>query len=39
VIVATMTPNGDEDNEDGKSKNNVKALMKPTMTTEVGERR
>jgi hypothetical protein len=25
-----MTPNGDEDNEDGNSKNNDKATTKPT---------
>jgi hypothetical protein len=34
-----MTPNGDEDNEDGNSKNNDKATMKPPTTTEEGERR
>ncbi len=38
VMVATMTPNGDEDNEDGNSKNNNKATTKPTTTTEEGER-
>ena len=34
-----MTPNGDEDNEDGNSKNNDKATTKPTVTTEEGEPR
>ncbi len=33
VMVATMTPNGDEDNEDGNSKTNDKATMKPPTTT------
>ena len=34
VMVARMTPNGDEDNEDGNSKKNDKATMKPPTTTE-----
>ena len=34
----TMTPNGDEDNEDGNSKINDKATTIPTSTTEGGER-
>jgi hypothetical protein len=39
VLVATMMPNGDEDNKDGNSKDNNKATTKPTMTTEEGEPR
>ena len=38
VMVATMTSNGNEDNEDSNSKNKDKATTKPTMTTEEGER-
>jgi hypothetical protein len=38
-MVTTMTPNGDEDNEDGNSKNNDIAMTKLTTTTiEEGER-
>jgi hypothetical protein len=37
MMVATMMPNGDEDNKDGNSKNNDKATMKPPTTTEEGE--
>jgi hypothetical protein len=36
VMVATMTPNGDEDNKDGNSNNNDKAMTTTTMTTEGG---
>ncbi len=38
VMVATMIPNGDEDNEDSNSKNNDKLTTKPTTTTEEDER-
>ena len=38
VMVATMMPNGDDDNKDSNSKNNNKATKKPTMKTEEGER-
>jgi hypothetical protein len=38
TTVVTMTPNGDEDNKDGISKNNDKATTTPTTTTEGGER-
>ncbi len=33
AMVATMTPNGDKDNEDGNSKNKDKVMRMPTMTT------
>jgi hypothetical protein len=39
ATVAVMTPNGNEDNEDGNSKNNGKATTMLTTTTEGGERR
>ena len=37
--LATMTPNGDEENKDDNSNNNDKVMTKPTTTTEEGERR
>jgi hypothetical protein len=37
-MVTTMTPNGDEDNEDGNSKNNDIVMTKLTTTIEEGER-
>ncbi len=36
VMVATMTPNWDEENKDGNSNNNDKATTTTTMTTEGG---
>ena len=37
TTVVTVTPNGNEDSEDGNSKNNNKSTMAPTATTEGGE--